>query len=104
MTISDLAGLLEHLSEYPDDRADIYRLTEEWNVDSDQILRLTETAELLDLVTVAKGDINLTPLGETFAEASILARKEIFASRIPRLPLVHWLVNMLKSAENQSLD
>ena len=104
VTISDLAGLLEHLSEYPGDRADIYRLTEEFNVDSDHILRLTETAELLGLATVAKGDINLTPLGETFAEASILARKEIFASRIRRLPLVRWLVNMLKSADNQSLN
>lgn len=104
VTISDLAGLLEHLSELPGDRSDIYRLTDELNVDSDQILRLTETAELLGFATVAKGDISLTSLGETFAEASILARKEIFATRIRRLPLVHWLISMLKSADKQSLN
>jgi NitT/TauT family transport system ATP-binding protein len=79
-------------------------LTNELNVDSDHILYLTETAELLGFATVAKGDISLTPLGETFAEASILARKEIFAARIRRLPLVNWLISMLKSADKQSLN
>jgi len=101
--IGDLAGLLEHLAEKPGDRDDIYRITEELTLDSDHVLRLTEAAELLGFVTVAKGDIELTPLGETFAEASILARKEIFASRIRRLPLVRWLLGMLQRADKHSL-
>jgi len=104
ITISDLAGFLEYLSEQPGDRADIFQLPEELGVDPDHILRLTETAELLGFATVEKGDIQLTPLGETFAEASILARKEIFATRIRRLPLVRWLLNMLRRAENATLD
>jgi NitT/TauT family transport system ATP-binding protein len=68
------------------------------------VLRLTETAELLGFATVAKGDIRLTPLGETFAEASILARKEIFAARIRRLPLVRWLSAMLGRADKRALQ
>ncbi|MCX7609049.1 MAG: nitrate/sulfonate/bicarbonate ABC transporter ATP-binding protein [Anaerolineales bacterium] len=101
--ISDLAGLLEHLAEKPGDQADIYRLTEELTLDSDHVLRLSEAAELLGFATIAKGDIQLTPLGETFAEASILARKEIFATRIRRLPLVRWLTGMLQRAEKHAL-
>ncbi len=101
--IGDLAGLLEHLAEKPGDQADIYRLTEELTLDSDHVLRLSEAAELLGFVTIAKGDIQLTPLGETFAEASILARKEIFATRIRRLPLVRWLMGMLQRAEKHAL-
>jgi len=101
--ISDLTGLLEHLAEKPGDQDDIYRLTEELTLDSDHILRLTEAAELLGFATIAKGDIQLTPLGETFAEASILARKEIFATRIRRLPLVRWLMGMLQRAEKRAL-
>ncbi len=101
--IGDLAGLLEYLSEKPDDQDDIYRLTEELKIDSDHVLSLTETAELLGFATVAKGDIRLTPLGETFAEASILARKEIFAARIRRLPLVRWLTGMLHRADKRAL-
>jgi NitT/TauT family transport system ATP-binding protein len=104
VAISDLAGLLEHLSELPGDREDIYRLTEELGIDSNQVLSLTEAAEILGFATVEKGDISLTSLGETFAEASILARKEIFATRIRRLPLVRWLTTMLTHSENHALD
>src|SRR5574341_616868 len=42
VTITDLAGLLEHLSELPDDRADIYRLADELGIDSNHVLSLTE--------------------------------------------------------------
>jgi len=70
----------------------------------DALLRLTETAELLGFATVAQGDITLTPLGETFAEASILARKEIFATRIRRLPMFQWLLAMLRVADKHQLE
>jgi len=104
IAISDLAGLLEHLSELPANRQDIYRLPEELKVDPSHILSLAETAEILGFAYVEKGDINLTSLGETFAEASIQARKEIFATRIRRLPLVRWLTTMLTHSENHALD
>jgi len=104
VTISDLAGLLEHLLEMPDYRADIFRMAELLRIDSDNLLRVTEAAELLGLATIATGDITLTPLGEAFAEASILARKEIFATRIRRLPLFQWTVTMLRKADSQQLN
>ncbi len=104
VTSTNLAGLLEHLSELPEDRADIYRLSEELSTDSNHILSLIEAAEILGFATVEKGDISLTPLGETFAEASILARKEIFATRIRRLPLMRWLTTMLTRSNKHSLD
>lgn len=104
IAISDLTGLLEHLSELPENRQDIYRLPDELKVDSSHILSLAETAEILGFAYVEKGDITLTSLGETFAEASIQARKEIFATRIRRLPLVRWLTTMLTHSENHALD
>ncbi|HED00810.1 MAG TPA: ATP-binding cassette domain-containing protein [Proteobacteria bacterium] len=104
ITINDLAGLLEHLAERPTHRADIYRLAEELHVDSDHLLRLTEAAELLGFATIARGDITMTPLGETFAEASILARKEIFASRIRQLPTFKWLLAVLQAAHRHQLE
>lgn len=104
IAIEDLAGLLEHLSHAPQNRADIYALAQELQVNSDGLLRLIEAAELLGFAVVAHGDITLTPLGETFAEASIRARKEIFATRIRRLPLFKWLIAMLKAAHNKQLE
>jgi NitT/TauT family transport system ATP-binding protein len=102
--INTLAGLVEHLKEQPAGRADIYRLAQEFTYHSDQVLLLTEATELLGFATVAKGAILLTPLGETYAEASILARKEIFASRLRRLPLFAWLIGMLRADDRRQLS
>jgi NitT/TauT family transport system ATP-binding protein len=103
-TITDLIGLLEHVASKPSDRADIYRLAEELGIDSDHLFQLTEVAELLGFATITGGDIALTPLGETFAEASILARKEIFATRIRRLPIFRWLLSMLQASHEKRLE
>lgn len=46
----------------------------------------------------------LQPLVQiTAAEASITARKEIFATRTRRLPIVKWLTGMLRAAETQAV-
>uniref|UniRef100_A0A7C3V0A5 ATP-binding cassette domain-containing protein n=1 Tax=Desulfobacca acetoxidans TaxID=60893 RepID=A0A7C3V0A5_9BACT len=97
--ISELPGLLEYLSRRTDHRHDIYALADDIKVNSDQLLNLIEAAELLGFATVAKGDINLTPLGATFAEASIIDRKEIFAARLRRLPMFRWLMNIFRASE-----
>uniref|UniRef100_A0A7C5EQ00 ATP-binding cassette domain-containing protein n=1 Tax=Desulfobacca acetoxidans TaxID=60893 RepID=A0A7C5EQ00_9BACT len=104
INIDDLAGLLEHLDSMPDNRADIYALAQELQINSDELLRLIETAELLGFATVAYGDISLSPLGETFAEASIRARKEIFANRIRRLPLFKWLLDLLRASDKKRME
>jgi NitT/TauT family transport system ATP-binding protein len=102
--VGDLTGLLEGLAEKPDDRADIYRLVEELKIDSNHLFLLTESAELLGFATVAQGDITLTPLGQTFVDASILGRKEIFSTRIRRLPMFRWLLNMLEKSDVHTLE
>ncbi len=104
ISVGELAGLLEFLDEMPNDRMDVYRLEQELNLGTTAVLQLTEAAELLGFATIAKGDITLTPLGETFAEARILARKEIFATRIRRLPMFKWLLAMLDAADKGQLD
>jgi len=101
--IGDLTGLLEHLAELDRPRHDIYRLEDELGVDSDHLLLFTEVAELLGFAAIARGDIELTPLGLAYAEAGILARKDIFASRVRRLPIMRWLLTMLRAAENHQL-
>src|SRR6185312_9398951 len=103
VSISNLEGLLEHLLKLSHHREDIFRLADELKLDSDHLLRLTEAAELLGFATIAQGDITLTSLGETFAEAGVTARKEIFALRVRRLPVVQWLVDKLRAADRQQV-
>ncbi|MBC7243490.1 MAG: AAA-associated domain-containing protein [Anaerolineae bacterium] len=102
--ISDLAGLLEHVAESAKPSHDVYVLKDELGVDDDYLFRLIDAAEMLGFGTVGQGDFIITPLGETFAAASILARKEIFATRISRIPLFRWLMGLLKAAEGNELE
>jgi NitT/TauT family transport system ATP-binding protein len=104
VSINELAGLLEHLNLMSGGREDIYRLAEELKVNSDRLLGLMEAAELMGFATITQGDVTLTSLGESFAEASILARKEIFAIRIRRLPIIKWLLALLQAAERHRLE
>jgi len=104
ISIDDLAGLLEHLDAMPGNRADIYALARELRMSSDDLLQLIDAAELLGFATVAHGDITLTSLGQTFAEASIRSRKEIFATRLRRLPIFKWLMAMLQAADRKQLE
>jgi len=103
IVINDLIGLLEHIDANPGNTADIYRMADEFQMEVDEVLPLLEAGELLGFAVVSKGDMALTSLGETFAEASIAARKEIFASRIRRLPFFQWLISLLRKADRQQL-
>ncbi len=103
VVIGNIAGMLEFMLESTNKKFDIYLLADELAIDSDELLHLTEAAELLGFATISSGDIMLTPLGETFAEASITARKEIFASRAKRIPIFEWLITLLRLAEKQEL-
>lgn len=104
VSVADLAGFLERLAQAPSQTADLYRFAEELQISSDQLLALVEAAEMLGFARVAKGDITLAPLGETFADASILARKGIFAARIRRLPVFRWLLTLLQVMDEPQLD
>jgi NitT/TauT family transport system ATP-binding protein len=97
--INGMAGLLEKINE-ENGRADLYRLTQDLQLELDDVLPIVESAELMGFATVNQGDIVLTPLGQTFADASILARKEIMAGRVLRLPVIRWIYETLQADDN----
>lgn len=102
-SINAISGLLERVNEEFADRIDLYRLADELDEPLDDMLPAVEASEMLGFATVESGDLELTALGQTFAEASIPSRKEIFANRIKRVPMIRWIRNMLGAARDQSL-
>jgi NitT/TauT family transport system ATP-binding protein len=101
--LNALAGLLEKLAA-EGGKADLYRLSGELVLELDDLLPLVEAGQVLSFITVQEGDLNLTPLGQTYAEASILARKELIAGRILRLPATRWIYETLQADDNHRVD
>ncbi len=101
-SVNALAGLLEHISPFKTPY-DIYKLEGELGVEMADLVQTIEMAEMLGFATVNTGDIMITPLGQAFAEASILTRKELFAQRARRLPMIQWMIQMLNAAPNKEL-
>ena len=102
-SVEALAGLLEHLNHGGHAGYDIYKLDDELGVDMTDLVQTIEMAEMLGFCTVNAGDIEITPLGQAYAEASILTRKELFASRARRLLMIRWIMDMLHADDEQSL-
>lgn len=98
--LNALAGLLEKVSG-DGGRADLYRLSDDLVLELDDLLPIVEAGELLSFVAVQEGDLLLTPLGQAYAEASILARKELIAGRALRLPLIAWIYETLQRDDNR---
>jgi len=98
--LNALAGLVEKIV-VEGGRADLYRLSDDLVMELDDLLPIVEAGELLGFLTVQEGDLTLTPLGQAYADASILARKELVTGRILRLPTVAWIYETLQRDDNQ---
>jgi NitT/TauT family transport system ATP-binding protein len=104
VTPAALAGLLEHLAERPGRREDLFRLALDLHLDSDHLLSLTEAGELMGFLRLADGDAHLEDLGERFARADILERKVLFRRQLERVPVVAWLLGMLRVSNTREIE
>jgi NitT/TauT family transport system ATP-binding protein len=81
--VQQLSGLIDTLNEAPyHGRADLPHLADEENLVMDELFPLIETLQLLGFAHVSDGDIELTALGRAYAEADMLARKQLFADAV----------------------
>jgi NitT/TauT family transport system ATP-binding protein len=82
-SVQQLPGLVDTLTEAPyHGRADLPHLADQENLVMDELFPLIETLQLLGFAHVSGGDIELTPLGRSYAAADMLARKPIFAEAL----------------------
>ncbi|WP_167096996.1 nitrate/sulfonate/bicarbonate ABC transporter ATP-binding protein [Mycobacterium sp. DL592] len=102
-TVGGLAGLVEILCAQGG-HADLPDLAAELNFDIDDLLPLVDAAELLDLVEVRNGDLQVTSLGQEFNSADIQASKHLFAQQVrTRAPLVHAICQALGTSSDGNL-
>jgi NitT/TauT family transport system ATP-binding protein len=99
-----IAGLLEMLEDRGG-RCDIFQLAEELTFEIDDFLPIVEAARLLGFVTVSEGDVELTADGRHFAQADILARKELFRNAaIRNVALIRQITRALATKRDHTLS
>lgn len=99
--ISELTGLVDTLSDETEGPLDLPLVAESLHLEADSLFPLTDGLEILGFATVFKGDIMLTNVGKSFADADILGRKKIFATQlVTRVPLAKHIKETLDSHPN----
>ena len=96
-------GLLEHLREVPGGREDLYKLGGPLGYELDDLLPVTEAAKKLGLVTIASGDIELTPDGRSLAVAEAPERKDQLRRHLLALPLIRFIREQLEQGDSGRL-
>jgi NitT/TauT family transport system ATP-binding protein len=101
--VGALAGFLEIVAERGG-RVDLHRLAGELRLEVRDLLPLVDAASLLGWVEVREGDVILSSEGQAFAQAPVLARKELFRAALqPRATLVTQIHAALSGKANRRL-
>jgi NitT/TauT family transport system ATP-binding protein len=103
-SVGGLAGLLEILDNRGG-RADLPELAQTLTFEVDDLLPLTDAAEMLGMAEIEDADLQITDLGREWSEADILTSKSIFArAASERAPLVRAIIRGLESAKDGGLN
>lgn len=98
--IGMIVGLLENLNDHGG-KVDIFRLSRELHFELDDLMPITEAAELLGFVKIEKGDMEFADLGRTVIDGDENAKKDIFRQQIiVHVPLVNQIAKALQKADD----
>lgn len=91
--INRIEGIIDLLADEPfDGHADLPVLAEETELTDDQLLEVSRALALLGFAQLTQGDIEITPLGRTYAKSSNTERHEIFGKQLTaNVPLVAYI-------------
>ena len=95
--ISELTGLVEAMEDHEvDGQINLPELAESLHLDVNNIFPLTEVLDMLRFAKINEGALAFTEAGKTFANADILARKQIFAQHLLQyIPLAQHIRQVL---------
>ena len=104
VAIGDVTGLIE-LVHTKGDREDLYQLGRHLHLEVDDLLPLVDAADLLDLADTQEGDLILTETGKRFAEADVLAEKQIFREQaLAKIGMLRHIIHDLEEAPEHTVS
>ncbi|MFJ7566159.1 AAA-associated domain-containing protein [Herminiimonas sp. NPDC097707] len=104
--VTHIEGVLDLLAGPPfNGRADLPQLAEESKLPDEELFPTYEVLGLLGLAQVEKGDITLTALGHSYAQATHMLRKEIFGQQLlMHVPLAKQIRQSLEQEPSGTLS
>ena len=99
VSVGQIVGLISILYDEPE-LTNIYDISDEIEKDFGETIAIVKSAEILELVDTPKNDVQLTPLGRRFHEASRKERRQIFAEQLYKLRLFHIILAYLEVSES----
>ncbi|MDX2256165.1 MAG: nitrate/sulfonate/bicarbonate ABC transporter ATP-binding protein [Pseudanabaenaceae cyanobacterium bins.39] len=101
--IGSVAGLLELLEGRKE--KDIYRIAQELLLEVDDLLPIVDASELMELVLIKEGDIQLAAIGEKFVNSNIDERKAIIQTLLQKnIRLVQQICQLLQAKRNRRIS
>ena len=99
---NEIAGLVETLAAPPySGKADLPPLAKSLGLESDDLLPVAETTQLLRLAELEGGDIRLTAIGKRFVDNEVDDRKRLFAQQLATyVPLAAHIRRVLDERPN----
>lgn len=99
-----LSGFVEYIYEL-EEKADIYKVAQDLQMDIDRIQPLIETCEWIGLLETKEGDIFTTQVGKNFAEADVLEKKDIYRGLIlEKVPFISKMIQMINDQPSKRID
>ncbi|HZU06465.1 MAG TPA: nitrate/sulfonate/bicarbonate ABC transporter ATP-binding protein [Chloroflexota bacterium] len=103
VSIGHLTGFIERLHALGG-REDLYALARALHLEADEVIALAEAADLLGFADIQEGDVVLTETGRRFAEADVLAEKELFRQQaLAHIDLIRQIVHELEARPDRRL-
>ena len=101
--IGMIVGLLETLNEHGG-KVDIYKLSQSLHFELDDLIPITEAAELLGFVKIESGDLEFADLGRSVIDGDENAKKAIFRRQMTaNVPLVNRIMVELEKQDDHRI-
>ena len=102
--IDMIGGLLENLDDH-DGHVDIYKLSQALQFELDDLMPITEAAEMLGFARIEKGDIEILDLGRQIIDGDENAKKEVFRRQmVANVLLVKHIMMELDSESDHRVE
>jgi len=102
--VGGISGLLELIVEWPQGRVEIAELAERLQLAVDDLLPILDAAVLLGFAEVSGRVVQLTEIGQDFANTTILRSKDLFRQQLlARVPVFKSILQTLEEKNSRSM-